>query len=131
MYSQSNDLRSILGLLRNRHIDRVADNPDFMYMRALSERNEETRNRTHLSLNELVRTREKDEDDSWRLELENVRLLAKGEDPVADLDELEDRQNEETEEDEKEDEPDALVTESGNVLIDFMNLRSQVVKVRA
>ena len=131
MYSQSNDLRSVLSLLRNRHIDRVADNPDFTYLRALSERNEKTRKRTHLSLNELVRTQEKEEDDSWRLELENARLMAKGEDPVASLDELEERQNEETDEDETEDEPDALVTESGNVLIDFMRLRSQVVKVSA
>ena len=131
MYSQSNDLRSVLGLLRNRHKDRVADNPDFMYLRALSERNEKTRKRTHLSLNELVRTQEKEEDDSWRLELENARLMAKGEDPVASLDELEERQNEETDEDETKDEPDALVTESGNVLIDFMRLRSQVVKVSA
>ena len=57
--------------------------------------------------------------------------MAKGEDPVADLDELEERQNEETDEEETEEEPDALVTESGNVLIDFMNLRSQIVKVRA
>ena len=131
MYSQSNDLRSVLSLLRNRHTDRVATNPDFMYLRALSDRNEKTRNRTHLSLNELVRTQEKEEDDSWRLELENALLMAKGEDTVADLDELEERQNEETDEDETEDEPDALVTESGNVLIDFMNLRSQIVKVRA
>ena len=131
MYSQSNDLRSVLSLLRNRHTDRVATNPDFMYLRALSDRNEKTRNRTHLSLNELVRTQEKEEDDSWRLELENALLMAKGEDAVADLDELEERQNEETDEDETEDEPDALVTESGNVLIDFMNLRSQIVKVRA
>ena len=131
MYSQSNDLRSVLSLLRNRHIDRVADNPDFTYLRALSERNEKTRKRTHLSLNELVRTQEKEEDDSWRLELENARLMAKGEDPVASLDELEERQNEETDDDETEDEPDALVTESGNVLIDFMRLRSQVVKVSA
>ncbi|MBA04625.1 MAG: tail-specific protease, partial [Gammaproteobacteria bacterium] len=131
MYSQSNDLRSVLSLLRNRHTDRVATNPDFIYLRALSDRNEKTRNRTHLSLNELVRTQEKEEDDSWRLELENALLMAKGEDPVADLDELEERQNEETDEDETEDEPDALVPESGNVLIDFMNLRSQIVKVRA
>ena len=131
MYSQSNDLRSVLSLLRNRHTDRVATNPDFIYLRALSDRNEKTRNRTHLSLNELVRTQEKEEDDSWRLELENALLMAKGEDPVADLDELEERQNEDTDADETEDEPDALVTESGNVLIDFMRLRSQVVKVSA
>ena len=80
MYSQSNDLRSVLSLLRNRHTDRVATNPDFIYLRALSDRNEKTRNRTHLSLNELVRTQEKEEDDSWRLELENALLMAKGED---------------------------------------------------
>lgn len=131
MYSQSNDLRSVLGLLRNRHIDRVADNPEFTYLRALSKRSEQNRNRTHLSLNEAVRIQEKEEDDSWRLGLENTRFLAKGEEPVADLDELDERQDEDNNEDEKDTEPDALITESGHILMDFLSLPTQVVKVRA
>ena len=69
--------------LQRRHEQRVADNIDFNYYRAISAKSKEAGLRTHVSLNEETRRSEKAEDDKWRLDLENSLRAAKGK-PLAD-----------------------------------------------
>jgi carboxyl-terminal processing protease len=111
-------------------VQRTADDPDFNYMRALSDKARENRERTHLSLKESVRTEQKAAEDQWLLDLENELRLAKGEEPVASLDALDELREAEREADEEPDpSEDPLLTESGNILLDYITLTHQVALV--
>jgi carboxyl-terminal processing protease len=90
IYDQSENIQILLPELQRRHTQRVADNIDFNYYRAISAKSKEASLRTHVSLNEERRRSEKAEDDQWRLDLENSLRAAKGK-PLADsLDHLDD-----------------------------------------
>lgn len=129
VYPHSEQLEPLLSELQALHEQRVADNPDFVYMRKLSERSRENSRKTHLSLNEAVREQEKADDDAWRLNLENQLRIAKGEEPVESLDALEDLQKAQADADEQQE--DALLIESGNVLIDYLSLLRTVAIVES
>ncbi len=160
VYDQANTIGPLLPELERRHAARVADNVDFNYFRAISEKSKENSQRTHVSLNEAQRLREKADDDAWRLDLENSLREAKGL-PLADsldhLDELQEAEEEseegtgdesttpadtpvaaaenavaETEEDVIEAvEDDAMVEEAGRILLDLIGLSLQVAQVEA
>lgn len=90
IYDHSESIQVLLPELQRRHEQRVEDNVDFNYYRAISAKSKEASQRTHLSLNEQTRRTEKAEDDQWRLDLENSLRAAKGK-PLADsLDHLDD-----------------------------------------
>ncbi len=130
VYPQTNQIETLLPELTAAHLARTADDPDFNYMRALSDKARENRERTHLSLNESVRTQEKAAEDEWLLNLENELRTAKGEEPVESLDALDDLREAEREADEDPDpSEDPLLTESGNILIDMITLSHQVALV--
>ncbi len=115
--------------LRSRHDERVADDPDFAYLRAKGAYLEGLQARSEVSLSEEARLAEKAADDALALRLENELLIAKGEEPVASLDDLGDRgaalsrfgmpvafYNPE--------DPgnDILVKETANILIDYLEV---------
>jgi carboxyl-terminal processing protease len=95
VYDQSAQFEPLLNEIQRRHDNRVAENPDFAYYRALVEKGKENALRTHVSLNEEARIQEKADEDAWRLALENTLRMAKGK-PIADsldhLDELEEEE---------------------------------------
>jgi carboxyl-terminal processing protease len=130
VYAHSDDIQPLLGALQSRHDIRVADDPDFNYVRALSLRNKENSKRTHVSLNEATRVAEKTRDDQWRLDLENALRLAKGDAPLANLEELED-EFDAAARDEEEPDPkdDAMLVEAGYILRDYIGLVRQVAMV--
>jgi len=128
VYPQTNQIETLLPELQVLHDTRTADHPDFNYMRSLSDKAKQNSRRTHLSLRESTRTDEKESEDSWRLTLENDLRLAKGEEPVESLDALEELLNEETDE-EPDPSEDPLLTESGQILLDFIGLTHQVALV--
>ena len=106
--------------LRRRHEERVGGDPNFAYLRERGEYLEGLRERTVVSLSEETRLAEKAADDAWALRLENELLTAKGMEPVASLEELDDLgvaiyQPEEPDQ-------DVLVQETANVLIDYLDL---------
>lgn len=106
IYDPSNHLQPLLGELSRRHDSRTSDNPDFNYFRAIAQKSKENAQRTHISLREATRLSEKDEDDAWRLNLENTLRIAKGK-PTADtLDHLEELQDAEEEAEEENAEAD-------------------------
>lgn len=137
VYPRSDDIHPLLAELNARHQKRVADDPDFEYIRALALKTREDSRRTHVSLNEAVRTAEKEQDNAWRLQLENALRAAKGEEPLEDLDELDPTANaavtddgaegeDESEKDEEDPREDAMLRESGNILVDYIHLTRQV-----
>ncbi|HEY3698903.1 MAG TPA: carboxy terminal-processing peptidase, partial [Spongiibacteraceae bacterium] len=78
---------------------------------------------TQLSLNETARKKEIADDKAKRLELENQRRSAKGEKPLAKLDDADDDPDAPPpagKSKDKDKEPDALLIEAGHVLLDAM-----------
>lgn len=108
--------------LQESHQQRTATDPDFDYLRSLAKKSEDNRQRTHISLSEKIRNQEKLDDDAWRLNLENTLRLAKGEEVLKSLDELEELDTDEEEPAEK----DAMLRESGNILLDLIRARQSL-----
>ena len=106
--------------LQRRHEERVADDPDFTYLRERGEYLEGLQERMVVSLSEETRLAEKAAHDAWALRLENELLAAKGEEPVASLDELDDRRAASA--DAESPEEDVLVQETANILIDYLEV---------
>lgn len=127
VYPRSNELDPLLDGLRRSHNSRAEIDPEFQYLQALVARSEENRSRTELSLNLKTRQAEKAQDDAWRLKLENQLRAAKGEPLYEDLAALEAAEDAEAEADPADDiEPDAMVRESGNILLDYIGMTRQV-----
>ncbi len=128
VYPHATQIETLLPELQTLHDRRTSDQPDFNYMRALAERSKEYSHRTQLSLQESKRTREKEQEDGWRLDLENTLRVAKGEESVESLDALDELMNEQRDE-EPEPEKDAMLTESGKILLDYIGLTHQIALV--
>lgn len=127
-YPQTTQIQSLLPELQTLHDQRTEDDPDFNYLRSLALKAHENSQRTELSLKESVRAREKADDDAWLLALENGLRKARGEPPVENLEALDElREAEQDEEPDPADDP--LLAETGEILIDFINLSHQVALV--
>ena len=111
---------SYVDALHHRHEERVADDPNFAYLRARGEYMEGLQAREAVSLSEETRLAEKAADDAWALRLENELLAAKGKEPVASLEELNDRGA--AFYDPENPENDVLVQETANILIDYLDV---------
>ena len=116
-----NLIEPLLDTLRGRHQMRADSDPEFAYLRAREDYIEKLTERTQLSLQEAARQAEKEADDAWLLETENALLLAKGEQPVASVKELNERREAEALEPPAPEE-DTLVRETANVLVDLIGL---------
>ncbi|MFW6094772.1 MAG: carboxy terminal-processing peptidase, partial [Pseudomonadota bacterium] len=81
-YPRSEKIHPLLAELNDRHRQRVTDDPDFKYMRALARKNAADAEQDRVSLNESEREAEKAQEETWRLELENALRAAKGEEPL-------------------------------------------------
>jgi carboxyl-terminal processing protease len=87
-----------------------------------------------LPLNEVARVALRDSQEKKALEIENKRRKAKGEELLATLEEEPvDAEDPDLviEEDEKSDEPDVLLTEAANVLVDVVLLKDRSFAARA
>ena len=130
-----------LEAIRKSHRSRVVENADFRYFESIANRNKVFSERTHISLNEEIRIKEKTEDDSWRLNLENQLRKAKSKSIADNLDHLEELEKEESEtaealeETEKTTESgqeienikdDALVKEAGFIALDLIGLKNRL-----
>lgn len=78
--------------LRELHEDRVADNPDFNYLREAYAYRKARNEEDYVSLNRAERIREKEEREAFWLSLENKKREALGQDALASLDELDDEE---------------------------------------
>ena len=125
-YRQADGLQRALAFLGARHTERVADNPDFAYLRRLAERIKRNAETASLSLNEEVRRREMAEEEAWRLELENALRSAKGEPLLKSLDDLEAEDDPAALEEDVDDDADPWLAEAGEVLVDLIGFGRQV-----
>jgi len=155
-YSTTHSVAPFVGQLRAAHRERVAEDPDFEYVRALTAREAEFSSKTHISLNRETREQERAEDKEQRLAIENARLTAMGEPPIEDFEELNGRQisrggaplavtsltdgdsnvesGEETQEGNRLQEnslDDPMLRETGRILLDYIGLDQQVAMVDA
>lgn len=152
-YSTSNAIAPFVGELQAAHVERVADDPDFQYLRALTERDAENRARTHVSLNRETREQERAADDERRLGIVNARLEARGEPLVESIEEwnglsqvesgtfgdaplpirpiIDGESNEESDQGPPEENPldDPMLRETGHILLDYIGLNHQVAMV--
>ncbi|MEE8042261.1 MAG: carboxy terminal-processing peptidase, partial [Pseudomonadales bacterium] len=134
-------IRPLLEPLTERHTARVDVDPEFAYLRALSEHNQALRNRTLISLNEDKRRTEKETEELWRLGLENDLRKAQGLALLESLDDLDEETStiarasggppplasaDSEARDVEEPDPDALLREGANILLDFISLTTQV-----
>ena len=155
-YSTTHSVAPFVGQLRAAHRERVAEDPDFEYVRALTAREAEFSSKTHISLNRETREQERAEDKEQRLAIENARLTAMGEPPIEDFEELNGRQinrggaplavtsltdsdsnvesGEETQEGNRlqgNSLDDPMLRETGRILLDYIGLDQQVAMVDA
>ena len=155
-YSTTHSVAPFVGQLRAAHRERVAEDPDFEYVRALTAREAEFSSKTHISLNRETREQERAEDKEQRLAIENARLTAMGESPIEDFEELNGRQinrggaplavtsltdsdsnvesGEETQEGNRlqgNSLDDPMLRETGRILLDYIGLDQQVAMVDA
>ena len=128
IYPRGSGITEALGPLTEEHEQRIATDPDFTYLRALAQRTRDNRAKTHVSLNQTKREKEKADDDAWRLALENALLVAKGTEPIESLDELDERASDDAEPDPND---DAMLRETGRILLDYIGLTRQMAMVES
>ncbi|MFZ5568908.1 MAG: carboxy terminal-processing peptidase [Thermodesulfobacteriota bacterium] len=132
-YQPYPDLEERIRRLKKLHDDRIRADAGFGYLMAAVERLEEARSQTQVSLEEKKRLEERKKADVLRLELTNMRRKAEGLPLLKGTEELEaeeDEENEEIQEPEKEESFDPILTESGNVLADYILLSSESIAAR-
>ncbi|MDK2777486.1 MAG: carboxy terminal-processing peptidase [Pseudomonadota bacterium] len=126
-YQHDKEIGSVLPVLRERHIDRIKDNPDFRFLQEQKNLIEELREQTRVSLNEKVREQERKANDDKRLALENERRKAKGMPLLTSLDDEETAEEDvATAEKEEKANPqdDALLMEAGHILVDYIEVEA-------
>mgnify|MGYP003664674847 FL=1 len=118
-------IKDILGDLQAKHDDRVASDPDFIYLAEQIERSRELRERTTLSLNEEKVRMERDENRRAEFNANNMRLFLKGlplevwEEPSEEDLDPESATIASADEEEEKKEEDPLLRESSFILIDM------------
>jgi len=121
--------------LQGLHKIRASKDPDFIHLTATNQLIESRRQKKEISLNEKVRKAEKKELEDIQIKLENDRRKALGMELISSLDELDDaiKEGEEDiapEEEKNEDGPTPLLTETGNILVDFLNLNHRKLAIQ-
>ena len=132
------NLQPVLPTLVSRHTERLQNDPDFNYIEAQIARAIENQEDNTLSLNMDTLLVEREENDAWRLLIENNRRIAKGEEPYESIEAMENSDEDEEEVvavnmpgldeeelvEEDDDETDPYLRESANVLLDLIELQS-------
>lgn len=118
--------------LEQRHAERVAKDPDFVYLLSRIANLEKARKDTTISLSESKRKAEKKSDEAWELEIENKRRLAKGQQAFATPEQLEAfNEQKQKSEDEAPPEQDALLKEAAWILSDYIDLSTPKVAAKS
>ena len=107
--------------LETMHTARDSKSPDYQYVLERRERNEMMSAKKEISLSEKTTKKERDEADTWRLNLENTLRASKGEpllEKISDLkeDDATDRHNSTVKVN------DPIVIEAGETMVDFIGL---------
>ncbi|MEA1969656.1 MAG: carboxy terminal-processing peptidase [Thermodesulfobacteriota bacterium] len=135
-------LSTVSAELSEKHIKRKKNNPDFKYLSGKFQFAAEIYKIKSWSINEKKRRQQKKEIEKKEIEIENLRLTARGLDPISSIEELRDnrdnkdnkdnkdknkhknkhKNNKDEDEDEDEDEDDFLLKETEFVMADFISI---------
>lgn len=130
-YQSSNQVQALVPKLNQLHKSRIKDNPDFDFISAQKDLIKDFRDKTDVSLNEKTRLKDKADKDAKFLAIENERRKEKGLKILKDISELDaEKEEKELAKEKNKDkslnsEDDALLIESGNILLDMIDLSSQ------
>ena len=119
--------KPFLAELKSRHDARTADDPDFVYSRERLALAQKLMKDTVVSLNEAKRRTEQADIETKQLAMENTRRKAKGEELLKEL-KPEDEDAVPVEEEKTKPEDDAYLTETGQILLDYLGLNAAVAK---
>lgn len=120
-YSYNPLIAPVVPEIKARHENRVAKNPDFIYLMHRIELMDNLRKRNAVSLNETQRRSEKVEVEQTLLAFENERRKARGEPLLKTYKELENAELE----DDAEHVVDSLLKETGEILFDVTSLANK------
>lgn len=122
-----NPFKPFLEELKARHEARTHENPDFVFTRDRLALTQELAHETTISLNEEKRRAQQEGIEKRQLALENRLREAKGEEPLAKL-EQEDETTPVIEEKKVKPEDDAYLSESGRILLDYLGLQEAMAR---
>jgi len=119
------DFRSLLPILNDLHLKRMTDDPDYLYLKDMTDHLGQIRSKTRISLNREVRTQEQQQVRQKRLELENRLRSAKGKPLLKDLEAFlkEDELRENENIDKKRAQEDPVLVESARILADLIRMQ--------
>lgn len=121
-----NDYSSVVDTLTAEHKNRIAEDPDFIFLMDQIKFAEENQNRESVSLNEKTRLERKAFIETQAMALENKRRQAKGLEPYKNIEEY--RGSEDKDDDQQvgankiDVDGDTYLIESGNIMIDMIEL---------
>lgn len=124
---EADSFKPFLAELKARHDKRSDNDPEFVFTRERLVLAQQLMEETKLSLNEAQRREQKTDIEGKQLTLENNRRAGKGEEPLKQLKTI-DEDALPAEADKENAEDDAYLTETGRILIDYLNLSSSVAK---
>ncbi|AWM79626.1 tail-specific protease [Gammaproteobacteria bacterium ESL0073] len=119
---KTNPFVPVLPKLQQAHDARVSNSPDFVYYKERAALVKKLSEEKTLSLNLEKRKQQKAQSEKDFLALENTRRAAKGDKPLAKLDDLEKEINEQLEKDQvPQPEKDGYLVETANILLDYID----------
>ena len=122
-YKPLNDFSTLIPQLQQLHEKRSDHNPDFNYLIETAKIIEQRRHMKQVSLNESVRKEERETLENKQLALENQRRTAKGEKTISSIKDLDkDKDENEAEGKAKDDKTEAMLTETGYILVDYLQM---------
>lgn len=113
--------------LKKRHTLRTSNQPDFNFLREQIARQSEAKKDDAFPLNEIKLLAKRDQADKWQVDAENRRRLAKGEQPIAKLTDLEALLQKDDKGRPITAESEAILQESGKILLDMADLTKQLI----
>ena len=108
--------------LRAFHNERVKTAPDLKYLIEKIDYYKTESKKNSLSLHLETRKKEFEKTDRWKLDLENTLRKAKNQEPIEKLEDLEKENDEENEDEEDSAKDDTLLTETANIMLDFLSM---------
>ncbi len=125
-------VKAFLGQIEQRHQSRTAEDPDFVFMRKQVKRLEEVRKEGSLiPLQETALKQERDSAEAWQLEAENTRRAQKGLPPIEKLSDLDEEQKKDSQGRPINPESEAMLVESGRILLDAVLMQLQYSSAKA
>jgi carboxyl-terminal processing protease len=113
-----------IAVLQKKHEMRTKDNVEFEYLKANLKFREKQQEKTRISLSKATRKKEREDIDQWNLSWENKKRAAKGLKPLKKLESSDDDSDSlaKDQKEKDEDEIDAILMESSQILVDYIQL---------